>query len=412
MEVENMNVRNYKKALAGSLILMQMTTFSLPALGATGLQNFTCKQTGVRAVFADVKEGQWYRDVVNSCYEMGLMVGRSANRFDPQGEVTLAEAICFAARIHSTYNDAAVEADVAEGTGKWYDGAVAYAIKHGLIEKGAFADLDRPATRAELAAIIAKALPDDQWQKVREVKSLPDVTVNSPYYNEILKLYQAGVLTGNDDYGTFKCGTGITRAEAAAILNRVVIIDNRCRLPLKEFAPIMKKYECPFETANPAPAEPVNPAPAEPAPVDPVPVDQTPTKPEEPAAQPADTMAAYAAEVLSLVNAERQKAGLQPLQGIAAVNSAAGVRARELEVQFSHTRPDGTSPFTVLEGLNYRTMGENIAMGQRTPQEVMKDWMNSSGHRQNILNPSFTGMGVGVYKTAAGTLCWVQLFVG
>ena len=63
-------------------------------------------------------------------------------------------------------------------------------------------------------------------------------------------------------------------------------------------------------------------------------------------------------------------------------------------------------------GISYRSAGENIAMGQRTPQEVMNSWMNSSGHRANILNPSFTTLGVGIAKDANGTIYWTQMFIG
>ena len=78
---------------------------------------------------------------------------------------------------------------------------------------------------------------------------------------------------------------------------------------------------------------------------------------------------------------------------------------------FSHTRPDGRSCFTALTdlGISYGGAGENIAYGQSSPEEVMTAWMNSSGHRANILNSSFTKLGVGVYKSG-NTIYWVQLF--
>ena len=87
-------------------------------------------------------------------------------------------------------------------------------------------------------------------------------------------------------------------------------------------------------------------------------------------------------------------------------------RAQEIAQSFSHTRPDGSSCFTILEefGVSYRAAGENIAMGQRTPEEVMDGWMNSSGHRANILNGTFTSIGVGYYVDGAGAAHWVQIF--
>lgn len=113
--------------------------------------------------------------------------------------------------------------------------------------------------------------------------------------------------------------------------------------------------------------------------------------------------------VLDLVNAERTKAGLQPLQYYYAGQSAADVRASEIGTSFSHTRPNGTSCFTALEecGINYYSAGENIASGYPTPESVMNGWMNSSGHKANILDPDFTHIIVGRVGNQ-----WVQLFLG
>ena len=123
---------------------------------------------------------------------------------------------------------------------------------------------------------------------------------------------------------------------------------------------------------------------------------------------------AFIKEVVELVNAERAKEGLSPLSIDTNVQAAAMVRAKECEERFSHTRPDGTSFATALkeQNVSYKRAGENIAWGQRSPKEVMKAWMNSSGHRANIMNPNFTTIGVGYYENANGTDYWCQLFTG
>ena len=120
----------------------------------------------------------------------------------------------------------------------------------------------------------------------------------------------------------------------------------------------------------------------------------------------------YAEQVVALVNAERAKAGLNALTLDTEIESAALIRAKETEISFSHTRPDGRSFSTVLSdnGITFRGAGENIAWGQKTPEEVMNGWMNSEGHRANILNPNFTKIGVGYYQNAAGRNYWTQLF--
>lgn len=120
----------------------------------------------------------------------------------------------------------------------------------------------------------------------------------------------------------------------------------------------------------------------------------------------------FANEVLELVNEERTKRGLTPLTLDKKIEAAALVRAKETEVSFSHTRPNGSSFSTALEeqGVSYNGAGENIAYGQKTPKAVMEGWMNSEGHRANILNAKFTKIGVGYYQNSKGTNYWTQLF--
>ncbi len=122
---------------------------------------------------------------------------------------------------------------------------------------------------------------------------------------------------------------------------------------------------------------------------------------------------AYADEVVRLVNEERAKAGLPSLKVHTKAESAALLRAKEIEQSFSHTRPNGSNFSTALSsaGISFQSSGENIAYGQKTPALVMKDWMNSSGHRANILNTGFTSIAVGHYQNSAGVDYWVQLFL-
>lgn len=127
-----------------------------------------------------------------------------------------------------------------------------------------------------------------------------------------------------------------------------------------------------------------------------------------PAAEPSGD---YAAAVFELVNQERANAGLSALAYDEAVAASAQIRAVEIAESFSHTRPDGRSTFTVFadEGVTYTMAAENIAYGQTSAEEVMQGWMNSEGHRANILNGKLTSIGVGVYQKGK-TLYWVQLF--
>lgn len=123
------------------------------------------------------------------------------------------------------------------------------------------------------------------------------------------------------------------------------------------------------------------------------------------------TQDSVTAEVVRLVNEERAKAGVAPLTAESKAGAAASVRAKELETSFSHTRPNGSGFESALkeQGASYTTAGENIAWGQRSAEEVVNAWMNSAGHRANILNPNYTHIGVGHHQSG-GTQYWTQLF--
>lgn len=122
-------------------------------------------------------------------------------------------------------------------------------------------------------------------------------------------------------------------------------------------------------------------------------------------------LAEYAKQVAILVNRERSSYGLQPVKYSPLLSEAANVRSSELCKNFSHTRPNGTSCFTVLKefDISYFSAAENIAYGQRNPEIVMNAWMNSSGHRANILSKNVEYIGVGVVYSN-GIYYWTQLF--
>ena len=122
---------------------------------------------------------------------------------------------------------------------------------------------------------------------------------------------------------------------------------------------------------------------------------------------------AQAREVLTLINQKRAEAGAGPLIMADALEDVAEQRAAELAVLFSHTRPDGTDCFTAADGtgLSYRAAGENIASGYPNAASVVEGWMNSTGHRENILDTRFTHIGIGCFEYN-GTRHWVQFFMG
>lgn len=127
----------------------------------------------------------------------------------------------------------------------------------------------------------------------------------------------------------------------------------------------------------------------------------------------ASSVSAYEKEVVDLTNAERKKQGLKPLTLDEKLSSVARKKSQDMKDKnyFDHNSPTYGSPFDMMKkfGITYRTAGENIAKGQRTPKEVVQAWMNSEGHRKNIMNPNFTHIGVGYVKD--GNI-WTQQFIG
>lgn len=129
--------------------------------------------------------------------------------------------------------------------------------------------------------------------------------------------------------------------------------------------------------------------------------------------QISDTVLNYEHEVIRLVNEIRTENRLKPLTANWELSRIARYKSEDMSNNryFSHTSPTYGTPFQMIRafGLSYRSAGENIAYGQRTPAAAVNAWMNSSGHRANILNASYTQIGVGY--CASGNY-WTQMFIG
>ncbi|MBQ9479478.1 MAG: CAP domain-containing protein [Selenomonadaceae bacterium] len=121
-----------------------------------------------------------------------------------------------------------------------------------------------------------------------------------------------------------------------------------------------------------------------------------------------------AEEILHLVNVERRKAGVPALKLSRELYRPAMIRAREIIKSFSHTRPNGLPFSSVFYGISYKTVGENLAAGQTSCEMVVQQWMDSPGHRANILNKKFKFLGVAYIYDGKGRYkhYWVQEFKG
>ncbi|MDB8805682.1 CAP domain-containing protein [Romboutsia sp. 1001216sp1] len=144
-------------------------------------------------------------------------------------------------------------------------------------------------------------------------------------------------------------------------------------------------------------------------------VDNKPSTPDNSTAQ-SGNFSSYQREIVNIVNAERSKRGLAPLTLDSSLSNVATKKSQDMinRGYFDHNSPTYGSPFDMMKqfGISYKAAGENIAMGQKDPQDVMNSWMNSDGHRKNILSPNFTHIGVGIAKASNGQLYWTQMFIG
>lgn len=224
---------------------------------------FAKENTYTPGQFTDVPASSWYAEYVKLAYEYGMMDGVSRTSFDPDGNLTVASAIAIACRLHSLYyKDGAV---FSSGT-PWYQSFVDYAQKNEIIDTAQKYAYDKPITRADFALLISNALPDSALQEINILggMDIPDVSTGSPYmdavnalanagvlkvdnafqifslsviygdslgidnaystsdtFKAIYRLYRAGILTGNDKYGTFTPDANITRSAVSAIVGRV-----------------------------------------------------------------------------------------------------------------------------------------------------------------------------------------------
>ena len=186
-----------------------------PEMGTPGLPK---KNTYADGQFTDVAPADWYSAGVKAVYELGLMYGQSEDCFNAPGEVSVAETVVLAARLHKLYHIGSSEFELGE---TWYGPYVSYGEENGIIAAGE--EVLRVATRARFADILARALPPEALEQINAINmdAIPDVKSGDEYAESVYLLYRAGVLTGSGPRGIFSPDSGICRAEAAVILARM-----------------------------------------------------------------------------------------------------------------------------------------------------------------------------------------------
>lgn len=206
-----------------TLILLIQSSICVSAFYIGGLENFEKVQQYTDDVFVDIEKKDWYYENVASVYEYSLMNGKGNNNFDPSGNLTIAEVIAVSTRIHCNYYSGYVPEFQIEDGDMWYNPYISYGIENEIL-KIEYPNYSISATRAEFAKILAASVDPIDLEEINIVDdgAIPDVDVNSDYANAVYLLYRAGVLSGSDSNGTFNPDSTITRAEAAAIITRII----------------------------------------------------------------------------------------------------------------------------------------------------------------------------------------------
>ena len=203
-----------KRIVSILLLVAMVSAMAIPVFGASGsMKNFERDRT-YEGQFEDVPESAWYYPYVTAAFEYGFVSGNSATTYNPEGNITLAETLVIADQIRSIYMGEEVDRTA---DGPWYTPYVRYAQQSGIIAEGTYSDYTARATRAQFAAIMAKALPDEALPAITEITVIPDVPRSASYAEPVYKLYNAGILSGSDAYGTFHPANNIKRSEVAVI---------------------------------------------------------------------------------------------------------------------------------------------------------------------------------------------------
>lgn len=206
--------------------LISASAESAPATGAS-LSNFQKIHIYSQGQFADVLASDWFSQNVQTVYEYSIMNGVNNSKFSPSLDITIGEIAAISARLKSIYNNDAYLFTNTDGD-IWYMPYVDYLVNQGVIKSTDFAGkYGAKATRQDLAYIISNTLPKQEYIEINDINSLPDVNSNNIYFANIILLYNSGILTGSDKFGSFYPNNNISRAEVSAITSRLFLTNLR-----------------------------------------------------------------------------------------------------------------------------------------------------------------------------------------
>ena len=215
-----------KKTRFISALILIFSALCISSLGAGFEKSRTYENN-----FKDVAESSWYAGSVASVYETALMEGVASDTFDTDSEMNVAQAITIAARLHSIYNETEIP-PVAEG--RWFQKYVDYCIANEIMQKDQFDSFSRSVFSFEMVQLFAAALPKEYYPAINSIERVHDIPKGLVFHDDVLLFYNAGILNGNDENGTFLPMSAITRKRAAVIISRVALKENRIEVKLED----------------------------------------------------------------------------------------------------------------------------------------------------------------------------------
>lgn len=357
-----------KRLSACALSLALSVSMILPA-GAAG------------ATFSDVPQGHWAYDSVERMVQEGVMEGVGGGRFAPDEQLSTAEFSVMLTQAFCPEKISGVEGrdwweryvNAAREAGYLTDTTAGWSYTDGTWDADV---VEAPMNRYDMAqamwnTVVAEGLttPTGEQREAAQRAIGDFAAIPEDYESAVVAMYALGCLAGVNENGDFGGQGNMTRAHASVVMDRMLGLEVE-------------------ETASQTPAE-------------------------DTGSEPADTVAAYEQEVFDLVNQIREENGLEPFVYNETLAETARAHSQDMIDRdfFDHYNPDGKSPFDRMRdnGLSFSMAAENIAAGQRTPEEVVESWMNSEGHRANILGDC-EELGVGLALGGSYGYYWTQCF--
>ena len=213
-----------RKLTALLLTLTLILSLAAPAFAA-GVPAFDKVNPYTPGQFTDVPASNRWAANVQAAYEFGLMGGITSTTFDTEGSLTIAQGLAMACRLHGAYCDESpsLEELAQAGSSPWYQPYIRYAEVHMIADVSEVTNFNEPITRGDFAGIIYAATPEAALPQINNVPdgAIPDVPASSYFAEPVYGLYRAGILTGNDAYGTFALDSSISRGAVAAIVSRI-----------------------------------------------------------------------------------------------------------------------------------------------------------------------------------------------